>query len=71
MGRLFGGSVPYNVDFQNGDRIKSWSFLECSMCFLFATDSKKIIMNVKQQQKLSKSFNSMQLTVISGVFKNN
>ena len=31
-------TMPYNVDFQNGSRVKIWSLLECSKRFLFLTD---------------------------------
>ena len=35
------------IDFQNGDRVKSWSLPECSKCFLFATDSNRLLNRVR------------------------
>ena len=34
--------MPYNVDFQNDERVKSWSLPECSKRFLFAIDSSRL-----------------------------
>ena len=45
-------SLAYDKDFQNGDKVKSWSLLECSKRILFATYSSRSACALKYYNRI-------------------